>query len=600
MTCSPDHSEFPTILQALQSHVVRQPNEIAYTFLESDDTRRTLTWQQLDQRARTIAAELLNHAVPGDRALLIYPPGLEFISGFLGCLYSGVVAVPAPPPRRNRKADRLSAITRDCNPRLLLASSSTIENIDTSSLQYNGVRNVILTDSCTIAVGETASDDRSLPHISGEATAFLQYTSGSTSLPKGVVISHSNLVSNEIAIQSAFGHDKSSVVCGWLPAFHDMGLIGIVLQPMFVGIHAILMSPVGFLSNPLRWLSAISQFRVTTSGGPNFAYDHCVNMISESDCSGLDLSSWSVAFNGSEPVRSRTLERFFKRFQKHGFRKESMFPCYGLAEATLFVSGSRLTDNPEADSVSEKIRQIEFTTDAATTVGEIVSCGTPAPNLDVVIVCPDTLRRLHDGSVGEIWIRGNSVSSGYWSDPDGNAAFCGIYTDQPDDIHFFRTGDLGYIRSNQIHVSGRLKDLIIIRGLNVYPNDIEAIVETIVAPGTSGGVAACGVLNSGEEEIAVVIEANREHLRLSRRSFDSEETFVAFQQSLAKVRHQVGEALGVKISHFAFLAPKDFPRTSSGKVRRSVCRDALQHARLEFLPLPGCITSVPLAATTIK
>jgi len=329
-----------TILDALRSHAATQGDSIAYTFLKSDDERLTLTYRELDNRARSIAHDLLRHAKPGDRALLTYPAGLEFIEAFLGCLYAGIIAVPAYPPKKNRNAERVLAIAHDCKPRLLLSTAETKGNLSGKfSAAVPGAK-VVGTDE----IGTSSSSG--LPDITSDHLAFLQYTSGSTSAPKGVKVSHANLMANEVAIRDAFCHDESSIVCGWLPAFHDMGLIGIVLQPLFLGIPSILMSPVGFLSKPIRWLEAITEFRATTSGGPNFAFEHCLNLIDESDCSKLDLSSWSLAFNGAEPVRRRTLDRFTQRFADYGFRPEAFFPCYGMAETTLFTSGGPAGELP--------------------------------------------------------------------------------------------------------------------------------------------------------------------------------------------------------------------------------------------------------------
>ncbi len=324
-----------TLLDALQSHGEMQPDRVALTFLASNEQRNVLTYRQLHKRVRSLAAALSQQANFGDRALLMYSPGLEFVVSFLACLMAGVVAVPAYPPRRNRNADRVGAICSDCTPRLLLTDRASVDAVRHTLSAESQQLSIILTE-------EIPSADNSpwqSPAILDASIAFLQYTSGSTRSPKGVMVSHANIVANELAIQGNFGHSRDSVMVSWLPMFHDMGLIGGVLQPLFVGFPSVLMAPNAFLREPVLWLQAITEFRGTTAGGPNFAYDLCSQKITAEQKRALDLSTWETAYNGAEPVRAQTLDRFFLSFAECGFRSSAAFPCYGLAEATLFVSG---------------------------------------------------------------------------------------------------------------------------------------------------------------------------------------------------------------------------------------------------------------------
>lgn len=594
MTAAAPGEESPaTILQALQAHVASQGESVIYTFLKSDQERLTLTYRALDERARSIAHELLSHAQPGDRALLTYPPGLEFIEAFLGCLYAGIIAVPAYPPKKNRNAERVLAIAHDCEPRLLLCTGETRENLLGEFVAAVSGAQVLATDDIGTHRGS------GLPEITPDRLAFLQYTSGSTAAPKGVMVSHGNLLANEIAIRHAFQHDHTSVVCSWLPAFHDMGLIGTVLQPLFVGCPSILMSPVSFLSRPIRWLQAISEFRGTSSGGPNFAFEHCLNLIDEPDCLELDLSCWRVAFNGAEPVRRRTLDRFSDRFSTYGFRRESFMPCYGLAETTLFVSGGPAGTHPRDCT----LHTLDLGDTGLIACNEppsdeysVVSCGTIGHDLEVAVVSPTTFHRLPDKSVGEIWVRGSSVSRGYWRKPSGDQTFEGIIRGTTTAERFLRTGDLGFLFEGQLHVTGRLKDLIIIRGRNVYPQDIEQVVERHISGAAANSVAAFSVWAKNEERLTLVIEAPRTLVRRQRIPMETATLESQIASLLANIRHDIAATFNLRVEYVAFLEPGHFPRTSSGKVQRRACKAALQKGALPFLKIPGCVTSLKQAS----
>ncbi|MBD3560349.1 amino acid adenylation domain-containing protein, partial [Planktothrix sp. FACHB-1355] len=416
------------------------------------------------------------------------------------------------------------------------------------------------------------------PPIKGENLAFLQYTSGSTATPKGVMVSHQNILHNQRLIQTAFGHTEESIVVGWLPLFHDMGLIGNVLQPLYLGIPCILMSPMAFLQRPVRWLQAISRYKATTSGGPNFAYDLCVKQISDEQKANLDLSSWSVAFNGAEPIRAETLHNFANAFASCGFRPEAFHPCYGMAETTLIVSGGLKENAPKIQSIESAALQQNrvVTIDLEnTSCQNIVSCGQPLKDTQVVIVRPDSLTRCQPDEVGEIWVAGGSVTQGYWHRlEETKRTFHAYLTDsRQDDCSqdsrqdacstrtFLRTGDLGFLHEGELFVTGRLKDLIIIRGRNYYPQDIEQIAQQSHPGLQAGSSAAFAVEIAGEERLAVALEVKRTYLR----NLNSEEI-------IAAIRGAIAENYELPVCAVLLLKTGSIPKTSSGKIKRQACR----------------------------
>lgn len=538
-----------------------------YVFLKDGETEYArLSFAELDRRARAIAARIQTLAAAGERALLLYPPGPDFIEAFFGCLYAGIVAVPVPLPTR-RQASRLTAVIADAAPALVLGRSEGIE-------AFRGVFSG-RTGSVWVATdsrGAESPESWRPPALGPDSLAFLQYTSGSTGDPKGVMVSHGNLLANQESIRQAFGHSEHSTVVGWLPLYHDMGLIGNVLQPLYVGSRAVLMSPLDFLEKPVRWLRAISSYRAATSGGPNFAYDLCVRKVAEEDKCGLDLSSWSLAFNGSEPVRGATLERFSNAFRQCGFRRESFFPCYGLAEATLFVSGDHLEtmdSRPGAGTAADR------TPGLPAPVSGPVSCGRTRTGDEVRIVDPDTLRLRPEGRTGEIWVAGRGVAQGYRNRPEeSESLFRAKLADTGTESQgsYLRTGDLGFLQGGRLHVTGRIKDLIILRGRNIHPEDVEHALTERVAKLQPGGCAAFAIEDGDEETLAVVAELRREAIR----SGDFEAVFEAIRQVLA-------EELDVSAAHSVLVPPGAIPKTSSGKQRRRACKQALLDGVLPVL-----------------
>jgi acyl-CoA synthetase (AMP-forming)/AMP-acid ligase II len=563
-------TEYSTLVELLCQRAKDQPEQTAFTFLVDGKTESSkLTYFELDQQARAIAAKLQSLNLTGERALMLYPPGLEFIAAFFGCLYASVVAVPAYPPRRNQSISRLWSIIASSQVTVALTTTSLLTNIESRFTQNPELRELhwLAIDD----VADNLAQAWEQPKLNSDTLAFLQYTSGSTGTPKGVMVSHGNLLHNEQIIKSAFGHTEKTIVVGWLPLFHDMGLIGNVLQPLYLGRPCILMSPMDFLQKPLRWLEAISHYKATTSGGPNFAYDLCVRNIKPEQRSGLDLSSWEVAFSGAEPVRAETLERFATTFEPCGFRREAFYPCYGMAETTLFVSGGLKTALPVVSHVEgtalEQNRVI-------TVVGEeegtkaIVGCGHAWLDEKIVIVDPETLTQCRADQVGEIWVSGLSVAGGYWNLPEETQktfhaylADSGVSEIGQSLGPFLRTGDLGFFQDGELFVTGRLKDVMIIRGRNHYPQDIELTVENSHPALRLGSGAAFAIEVKGEERLVVAQEVERSHLR----TLDVNEVVGAIRQALT-AQH------GLQVYAVALLKTGSIPKTSSGKIQRRTCR----------------------------
>ncbi|MEM7049900.1 MAG: amino acid adenylation domain-containing protein [Acidobacteriota bacterium] len=558
-----------SLVDLLTERARELPEQRAYTFLDdAGEAEATLTFGDLDRRARAIASALQAAGLGGQRAMLLYAPGIEFVAAFFGCLYAGVVAVPGYPPRSRRSLPRLMTVAQDARAAVALTTAGLKAKFTALAGDLPDLAAIhwLATDEVPLAAAESWRQ----PSVEASTLAFLQYTSGSTSAPKGVMVSHGNLLHNEELIRRAFDQSRESVICGWLPLYHDMGLIGNVLQPLYVGAPCYLLSPFAFLQRPRLWLEVIGRYGATTSGGPNFAYDLCVRKIPPAERAGLDLTSWRVAFNGAEPVRAGTLERFATAFADCGFDRRAFLPCYGLAEGTLFVTGEPVAEAPrvrpfEAEAL-EQGQAIE-----APGGRDLVASGVVAGDQRIAIVDPATGQPRAAGEVGEIWLAGPSVTGGYWRRPEATAECFGARLAGEPEASYLRTGDLGFSDGERLFVTGRLKDLIILRGRNHYPQDIELTVEGSHRALRPGCGAAVAHTVEGEERLVVLQEVER-----SARQVEPAEVFAAVRRAVVEV-HQVEPALVV------LLKAGSIPKTSSGKVQRRLSRRRWLKGEVEVL-----------------
>ncbi|HEX6686422.1 MAG TPA: fatty acyl-AMP ligase, partial [Candidatus Limnocylindrales bacterium] len=511
-----------TVVALFRDRTRNQPADRAFLFVDEGDDAQWVTYADIDRAARAIAVALSEHDVAGQPVLLLYPPGRSYVEGFLGCLYAGAIAVPAYPPdpaRLGRTLPRLRSLIADCGAGVALSLSwlaETAQAMGGEAPELAALRWV-----STDAVSGEAAQQWTPPRVDAGSLALLQYTSGSTGTPRGVMLTHANLLHNLGLIRDGFGATPADVGMSWLPPYHDMGLIGGVLQPIYSGLPVALMSPLTFLSRPMAWLETVSRLGVTITGGPNFAFDLCVRKSTPQQRQALDLSGWEVAFCGAEPVRPQTLDRFAEAFAGAGFRREAFYPCYGLAEATLIVTGGRRGQGARMS-------------------GRHVSSGKALGGQRLAIVD------------GEIWVSGPSVAAGYWRRPEEE---CFSYLAGE---RYLRTGDLGYLDSaGELVVTGRAKDLIIIRGRNLYPQDLEQAVEQDVAGVRPGCTAAFGFERDGQELVGFACEV----------ASGAGETAVA-----TAIRRVLSEACEVSVSAVILLAPGRIPKTSSGKIQRHACR----------------------------
>ncbi len=578
----------PTIVDLLRQRAAYRPHDRAFTFLvDGENEELNITYAELDRKARALGAWLLSEGMAGKRVLLLYPSGLDFIAAFMGCLYGGAIAVPAYPPRKNRSVERIEAIASDAEASVALTTRDVVDRFEALRATAPSLEHLIWKVDSELDVAWADRWER--PDIDGSTLAFLQYTSGSTGTPKGVMLSHENLLHNSLRIMQAFEITRSQSGVFWLPSFHDMGLIGGILVPLYGGKFNVLMSPVAFLQKPLRWLQAISKYRATISGGPNFAYELCVRKTTPEQRATLDLSSWTLAFNGAEPVRAETIDAFCEAFAPCGFRREAFYPCYGLAESTLMVTGGMKFEPPVVrsfDAASIETGSAVIRPANAPAVRRLVGSGRELDGQDVLIVDPQSCEALPPGRVGEIWVSGPSVAQGYWNRADASAATFGamlaqtnqppagqaVATWQPNPGPYLRTGDLGFFDNGELFVAGRLKDLIIIRGRNHYPQDIEHAVEEASTLVRAGSIAAFAVDVDGRERVAVVAEVERG----KREPAEVAAAFEAIRKRLATEHELAVEAI-------VLVRPNSVPKTSSGKIQRHACKRHFLDGTLEVV-----------------
>jgi amino acid adenylation domain-containing protein/non-ribosomal peptide synthase protein (TIGR01720 family) len=565
-----------SLVELLQQRAASAPDCVAYRFLgDGEAGESSITYGELNLRARAIAASLQEMGACGERALLLYPAGLAYVEAFFGCLYAGVIAVPAPPPRLNRNAQRLQTMARDAEATFALTSAAFLTRMESIATQLPELARLrwLATDTIDVSLAGTYLE----PELSADSLAYLQYTSGSTATPKGVMITHGNVLHNSASIHHGFAHTPDSRALTWLPHFHDMGLIDGIIQPLYGGFPVIIMSPASFLQQPLRWLESITRFKITHTGGPNFAYELCLRGVNTERRARLDLSSWRVAYNGAEPVRFETLRRFAGEFRECGFRWEAFYPAYGLAEATLKVTGGSSAEPPVICTVRtdalEQHRVVEAVPEQDNT-RTLVGCGHEGLDTEIEIVDAETFRRCATGEVGEIWIHGPGVAAGYWRRPEETEARFHARLAEADELlsekTYLRTGDLGFVRGGELFVTGRVKDLIIIRGRNLYPHDLELAVEQSHEALRAGGAAAFSLEVEDEERLVIVQELE------ARRRADTPAVIELIRQTLAEE---------FELQPYAILLVKagSVPKTSSGKIQRSACRTRFESGAFDAL-----------------
>ncbi len=583
-----EHFGNATLIGCLRGHAAQRPDQLAFAFAHDGRADLAISFSHLDRRARAIAARLQQMELAGERVILAYPQGLDFIAGFFGCLYAGCVAVPTFLPGR-RTLSRFDAIVADAGARLVLSAADAIAQHRTMDVQRIGSGGVSpsIPWLATDEIPDCLADGWEMPIVASETLAMLQYTSGSTSEPKGVMLSHANLMHNTRAISDAFG-----MRCGresgvfWLPTYHDMGLVGGVLVPVLAGATSTLMAPSAFLQHPMAWLDAISKRKATISGGPNFAYDLCARKITAEQRATLDLSSWSLAFVGAEPIDPETLERFVKAFASCGFDPRAFYPCYGMAEATLMISGAVRGGGAivrEFDETALSEGRLESVARQTGKTRRLVSCGTPVGDLRVKIVDTETHAAAAPNRVGEIWVAGSSIGQGYWHNADQTRRAFDAHVGDASGGAFLRTGDLGMVSAGELFVVGRHDDLIIVRGLNHHPQDIESSASKSHPSLETSFGAAFAVSNDDGQRIVLVHEVA-----------NSGET--DFAAALEGCRERVLAEHGLALQAIVLVRAGTIPRTSSGKVRRRACREEFLAGTLRVVAEHHAITPPVLRA----
>lgn len=559
-----EKSDIPaSLVHLLRTRAQNEPETIVHTFLpDGINPGPYRSFAGIDHNARAVAAALNEHGSTDARALLLYAPGLEFIDAFFGCLYAGTVAAPAFPPdpsRIEQTIARLQSLAYDSQARFVL-TTTPILHLLRPAVQNDPILSRltwIATDQIALGAADTWKEHLPKP----DELAYFQYTSGSTRTPHGVCLTHGNLVHNSARIGRMFEVSKSDITVNWLPMYHNLGLIGCILQPFFVSVTSYLMSPQTFLQNPLIWLQAITHYKATISGAPNFAFDLCVHRIPPEKREGLDLSSWELAFSGGEPVRPETLDRFAAAFGPYGFRRKAFYPCYGLAESTLMVTGGKRFSGPtlyHVEKTALEKNQVRAAAENASDAVPLIGCGGSLVDHRLVIVDPETQTALPEDQVGEIWLQGPSISPGYWNHPEETAATFQSYLSDGQGP-FMRTGDLGFLHNGECFITGRLKDLIIIHGRNLYPQDIERTVESSHPALIPTSSAAFSIEDGGEEKLVVVQEVNPQ-------------AKPDFAQVVAAARRAVSQAHAVQLYSLVLVEPASVPKTVSGKVQRQLAR----------------------------
>ena len=579
------HSRYDSLVDLLETRARDAGDELAYGFLgQTGELEMSWTYAELQVRSAGVAAALVDRVRPGDRALLLFAPGLDFLAAFFGCLRAGVIAAPVFPPSPAlgpRGLERLAAVAADCDPAIVLSTASMLDRVATLGGEprdaFSTLARLAIDGLCEAGSSAGERSEGHLPRQGAGDLAFLQYTSGSTSSPRGVRVTHANLLANLASIYEVCGGPDQGPGVSWLPVQHDMGLIEGVLHPLFRRQPGYLMSPATFLARPMTWLEAMSRLGGTNAASPDFGYQLCVRRTTAEERATLDLSAWTMAANGAEPVRADTIERFSEAFADAGFRRETFFPAYGLAENTLLVSSSRRNIEPrllEADAEGLDVEDRLFGAAGAARTRTLVSCGTPVAEQDLVIADPATSDPLPPGAVGEIWVKGPSAADGYWGrEEESERTFRAFLTDGRGP--WLRTGDLGALEGGELFVTGRIKDLIILRGRKLYPQDIERTAESahrLVRPGGAAAVA-WRLAPGAAEGIGLVCEVEpcEEPVRL---------------EVERAIRAAVSKDHEAPIARLLFLRPRALPKTTSGKTQRHACAALLRAEHAPEVPAP--------------
>ena len=562
MLDSPRFPTFTSLVDLLHHRAAKQPNDRAYIFLsDQGNEEAVLTFAELARRASEVAARLA-HSQIGDRALLLFGPGLDFVVAYFGCLLAGVIAVPMMLPRRNSSLDSSASILANCSPRFAITNANVsrarpdvVERFKKLKMEW------LIVDS----ERKSSLDQYQQLRIAGpDDIAFLQYTSGSSSDPKGVMVTHGNLIENLEMICVTLDNTAQSTYASWVPLYHDMGLILNVLQSLYIGAACVLLAPVTFIQRPLRWLRAIHQYRAEVAGGPNFAFDLCVQRFRADQAKDLDLSCWKLAFNGAEPVRADTIERFTATFRPYGFDPRAINPLYGMAEATLLISGAPRGSGPVIRTVSRDAFQRHQLAPAANEddAHRVVGCGRNLIGQRIAIVDPETRQRLGADQIGEVWVGGPHICKGYWGNPATTRSTFQARIEGEDEF-WLRTGDLGFMdEAGELFITGRIKDIIIVRGINYYPQDIEnTVYDSHPALRRNCGAAFSVLTGDTQEKVVLVQEVERTH----RRAIEIEEI-------LARIREAVANEHEIALDSIVLIRPGSIPKTTSGKIQRNLAR----------------------------
>ena len=582
------NSEMFTLVDMLTLRANSQPTEIAFTYL-ADGTEESLsiTYSELDKKARSIAVNLANKNLQGERALMVYQSGIEFICAFFGCIYAGVIPVPAYPPRKNRNFERLVSVITDSSSSIVLTTKTIRAHVEP---MFNEIKTIMDIDwLCTDSVDESVASEWKMPVINDETIALLQYTSGSTGNPKGVMVTHKNIIYNQKMMHKAFKTTSDDIALGWLPMFHDMGLIGMVLHPIYMGIPCIFFPPSAFLQSPIKWLKAIQKYKATMSVAPNFAFDLCVKDIKSEDLDGLDLSSLRFVLSGSETVRMPTIEKFLDKLESYGFSRTAISPSYGMAEATLLCTIGDIDNEPEAEyiSINNLGKNLAVVDKENDEVQPVVNNGFSIIDEKVMIVDPDKKLACIDGCIGEIWLSGEHVAKGYWQNDEETENRFNAHLNITGEGPFLRTGDLGYIRNNNLYITGRLKEMIIKAGVNYYPQDIESSAANAcenkydINPINSLSMAAFSVEQENTEKLILVVEAERVYQReLSRKNHNG---IIDPKDIANNIKKEVWNDYAVKIDDIVILKLGKLPKTSSGKIQRNKTKEKYINKTLDVL-----------------